>query len=161
IVAIRQVHAERDPGPLTDARVYLRYVERIADMTQAELVDLGKAARLLAEAERLDALGRGDDAVDSAQQGLQLRHQALGYSDKEYLDQLGVQAMRLLRNKNIDEAKTLNDQLLAGMPNLFGAENRWYASALNAAALMSARYGDTARALARREQATAIYLKTL
>lgn len=161
IVDIRQAYAAQQPGLLTDAQVYLRYIRRVGQMTREELAALSEGSIKCAEADRLSKLGRADQANVLNEEGLALRKQALGYADKVYLDELGMHAIRLVENKQPERAKAVAKQTMDGMRELFGNKHRGYASALNACAMVSILTGEFAQAMSLREEATTIYLASL
>ena len=160
--SIREAHGNSGPGLVVEADVQLRYLDRLRQLSPADLDALQQARTKVAqEAQRAELAGHLEEAIRLADGGLSQRYQVLGYADRVYLEDLGVQSLRLLSAGHGDRAAACAEQAEHGYRGLYGARHRWRASALNLAALIQERAGEAGKALVLRQQATEIYLTAL
>ncbi len=93
VVDIRKTRNGGGPGLLVEASEYLRCIQRVRELSPSDLAVLRDSTKATAEAQRRQRLGHPDEAIRVADAGLAKRKAVLGYADKVYLDELGVQAL--------------------------------------------------------------------
>lgn len=161
VVAIREKHKSLRPALILEANSYLAYVERVEKLTPDQHRTLSASTRELAEALRWEQLGRNNEAIREAENGLNHRKEVLGYADEMYFEHLAVYAVWLLEAGRTERAITKSREALEGYGKLLGNRHRRYASTLNATALLLGRMGNVESALPMHEEATDIYLHEL
>jgi CHAT domain-containing protein len=116
---------------VTDARLYLAEVESLSRMTAAQRQQLAEANRLNDEVVAFYRQGRFREAVEKAQQVVEIRKQALGEKHPAYATSLNNLALLYSSQSDYAQAEPLYRQALAIRKQALGANHPFYASSLN------------------------------
>jgi CHAT domain-containing protein/Tfp pilus assembly protein PilF len=141
---------------VTDARLALQDVERLAAMSRDQRQNLAEAVRLNREAVALHRAGRYGEAVKSARRALAIRQAVLGVRHPDTATCLNNLAAMLEAQGDYASARPLYEQALAIRPAVLGARHPDTAQSLNNLALLLQAQGDYAAAQPLLEQALAI-----
>ena len=146
---------------INDARSYLRDIERVEQLGPDNLKRLGRSMDQIADVQRLEQIGKLDEAIEKADKGLSSRKEILGFSDGVYAEYLSVQGLRLLRAGKADRARRAFDESLDVCRVLYGQQHRQYAATLMAMSVGFRRADRLDEAQQALERATAVLRQVL
>ena len=161
LVEIRDAVEQPRPWLINEDRSYLRYIERIQQLGPAELKRLRESTDQIADADRLDQLGKLDDAVKQAEAGLSARKDVLGFADAVYAERLAIEGLRLLRAGKSEQAQRAFDMALEACRVLYGQQHRQYAATVMAMCVGYRQAGKFPEAERKLGEAAAIFRQAL
>ena len=161
LVSIREAVDQQRVWLINDARSYLRDIERVEQLGPDDLKRLGRSMDQIADAQRLEQIGKLDEAIEKADKGLSSRKEILGFSDGVYAEYLSVQGLRLLRAGKADRARRAFDESLDVCRVLYGQQHRQYAATLMAMSVGFRRADRLNEAQQALERATAVFRQVL
>jgi CHAT domain-containing protein/Tfp pilus assembly protein PilF len=145
LAALRQVHGP-DHWRVTDARIALEDVERLARLEPADRRRLAEAQQLHGEVDQLYRQGRAPEAVPLAQKALDITKQLLGQRHPDYAQSLNNLAQLYRSQGEYAKAEPLYRQALALRKQVLGQRHPSYAASLNNLALLYQAQGEYGRA---------------
>ena len=146
---------------VTDARLFVEDVERLAEMSRPQRQKLAEANRLGGEISTLDRAGRYDEAATLARRVVAIRIEVQGRRHRDYARSLNNLAMLLESHGDHAAARPLLEQALALNKDVLGERHPIYARSLNNLALVLDSQGQLSTARPLYETALAIHKETL
>lgn len=135
-----------EPWRVTDARLAVRHLERLAALDRGQLDQLPEAKRLIAEVRRLDKGGDYRAALPLSEQAVALLGPALGEDAPEYLQELEWLARLCRLDKQFARAEEPLRRVLDGRRRVQGDAHPMYLNSLVHLANLYSQSGDAARA---------------
>jgi CHAT domain-containing protein len=146
---------------VTNARLALAHVDRLAALTADQRRQLQEANQLNSEVVKLHGQGKTREAVPLAQQALAIRKEVLGEQHPASALSLNNLALLLELQGDYAQAEPLYCQALAIRKQVLGEQHPAYALSLNNLALLYVSQGDYAQAEPLYRQASAIWKQVL
>jgi CHAT domain-containing protein/Tfp pilus assembly protein PilF len=161
LLAIQTKLLGADHWLVTDTRLALKAVERLARLTAADRRRLAEAAQLHGRVAQLGQQRKIQEALPLAQKALEIRKAVLGEHHPDYADSLNRLALLYENQGDYAKAASLCREALQIRKQVLGERHPAYAYSLSNLAMLYDVQGDYARAEPLYRQAVEIYRQVL
>jgi tetratricopeptide (TPR) repeat protein/CHAT domain-containing protein len=146
VLAIRTKLRSAQHWQVTDARIALEDVERLARMAPADRQRLDEAGRLIRQVARLQQQGKSREGIPLAQKALEIHKALLGERHPDYAARLNNLALLYEAHGDYAKAEPLLRQAVEITKQVLGTRHPKYATSLNNLALLYKSQGEYVQA---------------